>query len=698
MEAILKPGLAGTNTVPRRDETPVSPVERREQKELIAKSTRMATGATLGLGALLGMAFSGGANNGFEKIGKTAETISNIISVPFTLFFPFITLKNEFSNLKGESKTGDDQILNRMVYSCASLGFAGQTFAEPILAFTRNTLSKVATVANLPHILFTLFSYTGGRFMGALTTFKRYLCKDDTQKYRLEQQFNSLYKLGNLGSAQCSVNAMSDNFCVGWETIGDLVKGDFSSAFERFKGQPISVGLGTLLNSWIFPFEWAAKFFDTSIRCAENTDNFRNAIGGSPAGNWILGKLDSYKKFWAENSNKGGFLGKFLYLGREFAKAESLIGPPIGMVTVVLPAFNKFLNGNFFNKEAQELEGGVGRTIALFDKVCNTTAFFGHIFYTGLYGLSIRLPQAITTTSFYITSLINKVRGVKYEEGVNNGYIDPLDIREKVFNRPWINKISQWAETKLQGIEAELHGESASKIDPDTKESKYIRGFARVMAEEVCYEPIREKYAAKLVEENGGKKPDNWKEVFGKYLQDHKEEIIKELEPTFDQYLKTSVQFTPEQITYMKSDKGKADYEKIMSIAKGLLDNEINSLLHPKPKTHITNNVEMPKTFIGLLTNPKALLEVLKLRTFHLSNSVLPLFIRGFINVVDFGKRDEEFWYRNFKAQETGIREGDYMQATDREACPVFLLNFQNAGKGAAKLYKGFRSMLGMAA
>lgn len=671
---------------------------RQEQRAEKVKTTRTAGTVGLGIAAALGAAFSGGLNTGFERVGKTAESISNIISVPFSILFPFLTLKNEYSNLKGDSKTGDDQIFNRMVYACASLGFAPQTFAEPILSFTKGTLNKVVTVANLPHILFTLFTYTGGRAMGALTAAKRIFNKDKSQEYRLEQEFNSLYKLGNLGSAQASVTAMSDNFCEGWGAIGEIAKGDFGSAFERFKDKPISVFLGTFLNSWIFPFEWAAKFFDTSIRCAENLDNFKNAIGHD---SFITKRLEDLKSFWVNNSkNRDSVLGNFLYYGREFAKAESLIGPPIGMFTVVSTACNKFFKGDLFNKEAQEIGGAIG----LFDKITSTVAFFGHSFYTSLYGITIRLPQTITTSTFYLTHLYNKMKGHKQGD---EKYVDPIDIRDKIFNKSFINKISEIAEKRLNTIEKELHGDAANIVDPETKKSKFIRDFSEIMAQEVCYEPIREQHYAKFMEENNGIPPkdaNKWHE----YLLKNEVTMSEEFEPLFEKYLRESPQFTDAQINYMKSDKGKQDWDKIISLAKASLKKEIEHSKKDPAETAVKaekkaektthNKIELPDTFWGLLTNPKALYEVAKLRSFHVVNSVLPLFVKGFVNVVDFGRRDEEFWYRNFKAQETGIREGDYAQATDREACPVFMLNYQNAGKGLAKLYNGVQRIFSLAA
>lgn len=674
-----QPGQDLANYAPSDGEKqPSTSIEAQKRQEKITNAKIL---GSAGIAAtVLGIAFKDGLKAGFLKIGHFSQAISHIISVPFSFLFPWITLKNEHSSLSTGAKTDDENILNRMVYTAASLGFMPITFSQPLLAATRSPAQMVTALMNIPHILFTLFSYTGGRALGCWAVIKRALNKalnkDTTQDYSLEQEFNSLYSLGNLGSSQTGVIPLSEQFNLGWGTIKDVVTGDFSSAKERFKAAPISTFLGVTFNWWTFPLDWASKFFDTTLRCAENIEQYQNALPGGKDARIVKG-LKWLRQAWQNKTkNQEDFLGKVLYWGREASKIESLLIPPIGMASVVLPTFNKFLRGELFNKEAQEIGGFTG----FFDKVFSLTAFFGHIYHTGLYALTIRLPQTITTSAFYITNLINHMRG---KEHGDEGFIEPTQIRDKIFNRPWINKISEWAERKLNKIETDLYKDEAKLITPETKESKYIRNFIRVMGRDVCYKPVRERHYADEVKKRNGVKPTD--EEWAKYLENNKGIILEHCEPVLKQYLQDSPQFTDEQIKYMKDTP---DWDLILKRAKRLIEKEVEEIKRKSDdKLNTINGVEIPKSFWALFTKPRALWEILRARTFHVTNSILPFFIRGFVNVVDFGRPGEKFWYRNFKAQETGIREGNYMQATDREFMPVVWHAFQNAGKGMAVLH-----------
>lgn len=718
--------------------------ETREAKEHQARNTKIAAG--VGLAALVGLgaAFKDGLKNGFQRIGDISNQISNIFTVPFSLLFPYATLNNEFTNIKKGTMTGDDSLLNRMVYTAASLGFTPMTWGEPLKMGTRSTPHLIATILNLPHTLFTFLSYTGGRFMSVKTAVEKNMDKDN---YMLEQKFNGLYKLGNLGSAQASVIPMSGQCVLGWETILDIFKGNFGSAMDRFRKEPMSVVLGTLFNSWAYPFEYLAKCFDTTIRTAESVDQFRNAFSENSL---IIKFLDGLKIKWHENSKKENFLGKFLKWGREASKIEALLLPPVGMISILLPTWNRFLKGEIFNKEAQ----GIGGTIGFLDKVFNIGAVFTHLYYTGTYTLSVRLPQTITTANFYITNLINKITGKQ---------LDPDIFRKKIFDSGFVNKLSNWASKKLDDLELQLHPNNPQlinnlKIDTNlhhvwiidknagsrkvdlTKEqyeslvsfvkeqqnsssndtndngiltltgtgkSKHIRNFHKIMADEVCFTPLREalysdevynqeyedKELAKEAKKNNkthsgfkekGKKPSQVK--WGERLQArHKTEILDKVEETLRTYLQNSQLLNTERI----DEFIEREYKAIKEEVEKLVENEIaacNSHTLEKKAKSVNNEIKS-KNLLELFTNWQDLKKVIQLKTFHVTNSILPLWVRGFVDVVDYGKTDEPFWLRNLKAQETGIREGDVKQACDREFMPVVAYSFQTMGKGLATIW-----------
>ena len=730
------PSTTSVGVVPTagRINQPTSSIKKQEQEKR-ANSTKLATGVGLAAAFGLGVALKDGVKNGFNRVGDFSNAISNVISVPFSLLFPYFMLSNERQTLQGN--TSKDDLLNRMVYTAASLGFAPNTWGEPLKMGARSTPHLIATILNLPHTVFSFLTYTGGRALSALTAFKK--SKDPTN-FRLEQEFESLYKLGNLGSAQASVIPMAGQFVLGWETILDVVKGNFGSAKERFKHEPISVILGTLFNSWAWPFEYVAKFLDTTIRTAEGVESFQNAFNTDGKDSWLISRLKELKGWWHKNSQTDTALGKFLKNGRHFSKIEALLLPPIGMVSVIAPVLNRFLRGEFWNKEAQEIGGVVG----LFDKVFNVGAFFSHLYYVGTYALSVRLPQTITTGIFYGSHFVNKLRG---KCSGQSGYVEPNSIRDKIFNRDsgFIKTISNWAAVRLDCIELQLHpdklrlindltinkntkqvwiagkevtgrfDERAGVVDimircleerkdkieehdssgneiiklKGTNQSSHIRGFHKVMADEVIYTPLREKYYSQMARENGNVKPSDAE--WGNALNNkYKKLILSEVEITFKQYLKESVLLDGEQINSLISGKYRHEYEGIKKQVEDLIDEELKHLriiqeenLPVQKLPDITS-----KSFLELLTNWKDLVKVIKLKTFHATNSILPLWIKGFVNVVDYGKKGEEFWLRNLKATETGIREGDVKQACDREFMPVVGFAFQSMGKGLAAIYE----------
>lgn len=714
----------------------------KEQKDF-RKSIKTMTGLSAGIVGALGIAFKDGAKTGIERIVSTSNGITDIVASIFSIGFPLVLLGSEKASRSGKGGDTDD-LFTRMIYTCASLGFASVTFSEPLSQITRSKTSAIATAMNLPHLLFSLVSYTGGRAMGFLSVLKKYFNKDPQQQYRLEQEFESWYTLGNIGSAQCSVISMAGQFALGWETITDVCKGDFASAGEKFKNEPISVLLGTVFNSWMWPFEWISKFADSSIRIAESSDNLRGAFGESSI---IYKGLKSFKHWWHNNvKDRDSSVGSFLKNARELAKIESLLLPPIGMMSVVWPSMNKFLRGEFGNKEAQEI-GGV---VAGLDKICNIGSFFTHAYFTVVYGLSVRLPQFITTSIFYGSKVGNMLRGIdtdKVAENIKNGgsapknYIDPGKIRDKIFSKfDWLSKK---AEKWLDKTERDIHDpddlwlindpvdkdgnpidirNSKNELIKGRKSSRFIRDFARVCAQENIFKPIREKlYAACVASEiedtissdkpftkKIGEKPSD--KLFSYILQNEQKENFKqECRERFVEFLRSTQGLNEEQIqemideeynssgSYQNVSMNFSNTPKVEDWILSLLDNEIvkgSKEQNTSSKKHNPVKIKS-ETFIDLLKNPKDLIEVLKFKVFKAPNAILPLWIKGFVNVVDYGKNDEAWWKRNLKATLTGIQEGDIKQATDREFMPVVALAYQNAGKGFAMIHRLFSSLFG---
>ncbi len=693
--------------------------KKKQEQEKRAAAAKVATGATLALGAALGISFKDGISSGFQRIGGFTNTLSNVISVPFSLlFFPFIA-NNERAERRGESKSKDD-IFNKMVYTAASLGFTPNTWGDPLIMGTRSKPHLITTVLNLPHLLFSFFSYSGGRLMSFIKTVQMNTEKDPIRKYQREQEFNAFFTLGNLGSAQASVIPMSGQFILGWETITDILKGDLGSAWGRFRHEPISVVLGTLFNSWMYPFEYLAKYFDTTIRTAESVDSFKNAFNRDSK---LIKGLEWLKNNWHKEAKKQDtLLGKFLKWGREASKVEALVIPPIGMIGVVTPTVNKFLRGEFFNKEAQE----IGGTIGTLDKVFNIGAFLSHIFYTGVYATNVRIPQTITTTTFYICNLINKLRGIENKHK-DPRYIEPNEVRNKIFNWGPIKTLSEWAAKKLDNIEGDLHTKKDQQLISETGRSRHIRTFRTVITKEVAYDAAHEEIYSEVVkkntdfdsdlivlnenskpvvDENGRTRKGRNKLVdekpsdkfWGNYLAkpEVRTRFIKLAKAKLEKYLEESQLLNEAQIReFMEREYdsnctrygNSRNENKIDKMIEERLEKEIKGCTNAEEDTAPQEQKIKSRDFLELLTNPRDWLEVLKLKTFHATNTYLPLWVRGFVDVVDFGEKGEPMWLRNLKATESGIREGDVQQACSREFMPVVAYAFQSMGKGLATIY-----------
>ena len=635
-----------------------------EQKNEQMQKVKTTTGIAA-VALMFALAFKNGLSTGLNRIASAVTNVSTIIALPVTLFFPWILFRNEHKFLDGLSTPGgssDDSIFGKMVNTGVSLGYAGVTFSEPLISASKSKPHLIASLVNLPHILFSFLTYTGGRLFGFLTAIKRNNAKGDPRKeFRLDQEFKALFTMGNLGSAQCSVIPMGNQCISGWETILDLVKGDFSQVVERFKSGPISCILGTLFNSWMFPFEWASKLLDTTIRTAEMTDVLQN-LSSNPERSAFLKGLRVLRDGWHNKiNNKNSILGKALHYGRELSKIEAVIIPPVGMMSVVLPTFNKFLRGEFFKSEAQEIGGLVGA----FDKICGVSSFLMHAYYTGIYALTVRLPQFFTSAIFYGTSLYNWATGQK---------VNPNEVRDRIFHTKGslIDRLSNWTEEKLNKGEQRLTGKNYIEEVNGKKVCKQIPNYVKVMLEE-SWQPAREGHLRYVSEKLGGQKPD--KGTWRKYLFENKERIIQNSKNRLETYLRRSCLFDDEKIAYYKS---KERYLDICREVEKCYEDEYNSTLFEakegdKDKKTVINDVEIPKSIWGLFKNPKALWEVLKMRySFHTVNTILPLNIREFVNVVEYGDPNDKWWYQNHLKQESAIRGGDLEIANRQELMPVF--------------------------
>ena len=683
------------------------PLDRYEHQQVTKKSAYVSAGVIGALGLGLIYALKNGINEGFTKIGHFTNSVSNLIAVPLSFLFPLLLLDNERASLRNESK-GKDDIFARTTYTMASLAFTPLTFGDQLITATRSKGHMAATILNLPHTLYSLFSYTGGRLMGFATALKMRFNKDPLRKYRLEQEFEAFYTLGNLGSAQCSIIPMAGQFITGWQNIFDIFKGDFGSAWERVKEEPVSATLGTCFNAFLWPFEYFSKVFDTTVRTAETVESFENAF---PKDSRIIKLLKGLRdKFHNSVENQDSGLGCFLKTGRRISMNLSTYIPPIGMASVVLPVMNKYFRGEMLNAKAQEVGGLTG----FFDKIFSTGACLGHFFYTGLYALVVRGPQSFTHAMFYITRLVNKITGKNH---------DPEAARNWLTNFAPFKAVSNWAAKRLDKLELGLHPNKPILIEDQKDENgnvivkgqgrnRNIRTRSEVIVQEICMiarerlykEVVAQKMPdVKLGTKAVGVKPSD--EQWGLIIANPeiRERLIKDSETMFREYLSKTEMLDPDKADkYMnkyywgnglnRTDKFGRERKPICDEVVEQIDSEIHKCSSTEPIPEEQQNIKS-KNLVELLTHPSELLEILKLKTFHLTNTFLMLWVNGFVNSSDFGDPQDEFWERDLNVKLFAIRELDTQQACNREFMPVVMYGWQSMSKGLL-LMRGMKRAL----
>ena len=672
-----------------------------------ARTTKIIAG--VGIATLLGggVTFRNGLLSGFTRIANFTNRISSLISLPVVFLFGSSLLKKEFNLLRNGNKGGEENAA-LVLYPLISLAFTPRTFGEPLKEAAKSPLHLLTTCINLPHILFTLLSYTGGRAMSLLKVFEM-SGKDSAEKqYRTEEERKAFHRFANFGSNHASIVTLASAFADAMLNIKDAFTGNWSEIGKRFKHAPIANTLGLLFHSWGYIPGYLSKCLDTTIRCAENVKQFKYAFGGESSK--LTSGLEKLAEWWHKTAQDGKTtLGKFLKEGRFFAKIWETIYPATGMLQIVTTMLDPDLRGEFFNKHAQE-KGGI---IAAVDKVFCLTSLAMKLFYVNIYTFSTRLPQFITSSIFYGSHLINKLRGIDLSKSGHEDdprYIDPEKIRNNVFNRPFIRSISNWAAGKINDIEKKLNPDKPNLI----KEDKYgnltenrsihsmVGNYETAFAKNQCFIPLREEIYNKEVlqkefnthdcqeefKDMGLKdEHDNLKikklyekcskEKWAEILVQHKGEIIQDSVQQTKEYLRNTENFDEEEIkTFMKTR-----YEGIKQALDEIIDDEINTSKNKIQEAPPTRKlVEQSKSFWDLFLHPKELFEVLRLRTFHKFFTFLAMNMLTFVKVVDYGKKGESFRQKNAVATYTGIEIGDNEVACNLELTPVLANAVKEAG------------------
>lgn len=683
-----------------RQQTSGTPTDRvsvtKTKFQEVAKNSRAAK-IILGAGAAslmgAGFAFRDGLNEGLKKIGELGETLSSLFAIPATFLTPIGLAYGEYEENKerGLGEKNGSRLLE-IVYPILSIAFAPMTAFHPLKKATESKLHLTTTLINMPHIVFTFFSYTGGRFLTLLKSLKL-LFKNlsNEEKLKDENERKILSELGDIGSDNAGVAPGAHQFATGMQIISNFLSGDFFSVKERFKEEPVTAFLSTFVSSisWIPIF--IGKSFDTVIRTLEMTDRLGNAI---PQDSKIFNLAIKWKNAWHKESASNSFWGRTLNLGRNFGKISQAIASPIGMISVVFPVFDHFVKHGFNNEEAKELSGPFGGTVKALDRILNIGALFGHLYFTTLYGFFVRLPQTIVTSTFYGCKMLNNLRGVTNPKDPR--YLSAQKIRDRIFNpnKGWVKFISDFAANKLEKLVG--------------KRTMYDSIY-KILADEECYKPLREK----LFKEEGINKEHEYKVinketnqeitvtkkageippniVWAKILEKRRENIISNSRIRFEKYLLETMRLDEKykEVFFSKI------YPKIKKELEMLIDNEIkkyseadNKNVSDNEPASATSKLES-ENFFDMIVHPvrywNDIKKVFKFNTTVARFVVSPLNLLEFVNMIELGDAEELPEEINEKImQECSIRNGDYRAGNIGELMPVYLHAVQTAGKGLA--------------
>ena len=650
----------------------------------VRENTRPAKIATgVGIASILGLgiALKDGVTEGFQSIAHVGRKISSFFGLAVVFLFPVATMYGQYEEYKGKDGGDDGSKILEITNPLLSLAFAPMTAFEPLEKATKSTGHMIAGLINMPHILFTFFSYTGGRFLTLWKSIQLgFFNPSEEKKFRLEKERSLLKCLGDIGSDNAAITPQAHQFATGLNTWGNLLTGNLDAVKETFSDGPVTALLGTFVSTFTWIPSLVGKTFDTTIRTLEMTDQLKNVFSENSR---IYKAAKSTRDWWHTTSLSNNFIGKVLSSGRAIGKFTQATMSPMGMVSVVFPAWDHFFKNGFNNPGVRE-RGGI---IAAFDRILNIGAFIGHSYCTTLYGLFIRLPQTIVTSSFYACNTINKIRGL---EGKHNDsrYLDPSKIRDFIFNpnKGWAKSLSDFAQKHMKNL---------------TGRRTLFDNFHKVLAERKCYRPIREgiykeaiqtryeyideKGEIKTKEEN--KEPPRI--LWNKILEERKEEILIKSKERFKDYLKASAQFNEQDIDEFFNKA--CIYKEIEKELIGIIDKEIGANNNGQNKEENGNSIQegfkkpelKSNSFFDMLRHPikyfQDLKEISKFRSSIAQFILSPLNVLDFVNMVDLGNKNHSFKINKFMVEESSIEKGDFVAGVVGEVATVLAHDAQTA-------------------
>ncbi|MBI3591554.1 MAG: hypothetical protein HY094_09300 [Candidatus Melainabacteria bacterium] len=546
----------------------------------VEKKFKKIGGGVAGVSALV--LIGGVLRNGWTFPAKALQTVGDFFGSIAAIAAPVFIAGNEIKNhklLKGANEK-DFQVfddLKKGFYRCASLGFTPFIF-EPFVnpeKFGKSAFHKLATVANIPNLIFTGYTWGIGNLKALILWCLRKKEQSlngkalkegnhqeaDLYKKRAEA-FNQLYD----GCERSAVIGSIAN-----PTLQGLRQWADSMAFLTGKIPPREffekpfLGVSRLVSLIVGIPETFAKGVDSLVRVIKERENLKPALPRF---------LKSKKAFqFAENLEKK-FSGQdnLLKSIRHYAEILFHTLSPLSMFALFTP----LLDESHINEEAQAHSGlaaKLNKGIGIYGKTLT-------VVFTGLYVTLARLPQAIFQMSYFGKKLKGKI--TRKEASIN----DLNDLKKKICDSRFVNSLSNTAKRCIE------------KLVPDFYTREHDHGY-------LTYEQIQANYSFDQAREHNG---------FKKLLQDGN--VIS------DDDKNKIVAYCLEYVEKDASQGGhKVTSEERNKISE-IIKNKINYTTDPKSKPKRTVKLpfigaEFLATYVFKLFDLKTRLQAIDYRSSH---------------------------------------------------------------------------------
>lgn len=524
----------------------------------VEKKFKNVTGTLAGASAI-GLLL-GSLRYGLTFPSQVLKVIGDLFGSISSVAAPFFFIGNEIINYKiRSSQNGKKSKLSEIketfdalregFYRCSSLGFTPFIF-EPFInpeKVGKSIFHKIATLANIPNLIFTGYMWGIGNFKaliawGLRTKEQLKASKTDgKQQEESKRKINSYNNLYQTFWRQAVIGSIANPTMQGLRQCADslaLFTGKISAGefFER----PF-LGLSRLVSLFAGVPEFYAKGIDSILRVVKERENLKT---GLPK---IFHKpLEKLGEIYKENiaCEKNTPLKSIAYYAEVIFHTLS----PLSMFALFAP----LLDESHLDKEAQN-KGGLQATL---DRAIGRAGKGLTLIFTGLYVLFGRLPQAIFQSAFFGRKLIGHIKGENKEatqKAVEN-------IRESICKNYFVSFISDFAKKRTENLVEDFYD--------DKIENK--QGY-------LTYEQIQANYAFEQA-----KNSSEFKEI-AKLATNHA--IITEIDKKIDLCLKQYC------IPFLKSDAIRSyhiltdiEENKIKDIIKNKIYQEIGLLKEPQRK------------------------------------------------------------------------------------------------------------------